>query len=84
MIVKLAPEYEKSNARGKSYWNISIGVRHSDKERMKMIQGALDRNQDKIQKILADYGVLTVPVVDGDNILKTFKDNKKKHLKNGD
>lgn len=84
MVVKLAPEYEKSNARGKSYWNISIGVRHSDKERMKMIQGALDRNQDKIQKILSDYGVLTVPVVDGDNIMKTFKDNKKNHVKDSD
>jgi mxaJ protein len=84
MVVRLAPEYEKVNARGKTYWNMSIGVRHSDKERMKMIQGALDRNQDKIQKILADYGVLTVPVVEGDNIVKTFKDNNKKHLKSGD
>ena len=84
MVVRLAPEYEKSNARGKSYWNISIGVRHGDKERMKMIQGALDRNQDKIQKILSDYGVLTVPVVDGDNIMKTFKDNKKNHVKDSD
>jgi mxaJ protein len=51
---------------------------------MNMIQGALDRNQDKIQKILADYGVLTVPVVDGDNILKTFRNNKKKNLKSDD
>jgi mxaJ protein len=82
MVVKLAPEYEKRNARGKSYWNISIAVRHGDKERMNMIQGALDRNQDKIQKILADYGVLTVPVVDGDNILNTFKNNNKERLKN--
>jgi len=77
MIVKLAPEYEKTNARGKTYWNMSIGVRYGEKERMKLIQGALDRNQDKIQKILADYGVLTVPVVDGDSIMKTFKNNKK-------
>ena len=76
MVVKLTPEYEKRNARGKSYWNLSIGVRHGEKERMNMIQGALDRNQDKIQKILADYGVLTVPIVDGDNILKTFRKNK--------
>jgi mxaJ protein len=84
LVVKLAPEYEKVNARGKTYWNMSIGVRHSDKERMKMIQGALDRNHDKIMQILADYGVPTVPVVEGDNIMKTFKDNNKKHLKNGD
>lgn len=82
MVVKLAPEYEKVNARGKTYWNMSIAVRHGDKERMKMIQGALDRNKDKIQKILADYGVLTVPVIGGDNIMKTFKENKKrKHMK---
>jgi mxaJ protein len=84
MVVKLAPEYEKINARGKTYWNMSIAVRHGEKKRMKMIQGALDRNQDKIQKILADYGILTVPVVVGDNIMQTFKNNKKKHLKNGD
>lgn len=84
MVVRLAPEYEKQNARGKTYWNISIGVRHGDKERLKMIQGALDRNKDKIMKILADYGVLTVPVVEGDNIMKTFKENKREHQKNGD
>jgi mxaJ protein len=84
LVVKLAPEYEKVNARGKTYWNMSIGVRHSDKERMKMIQGALDRNHDKIMQILADYGVPTVPVVEGDNIMKTFKDNNKKHLNSGD
>ncbi len=84
MVVRLAPEYEKQNARGKTYWNISIGVRHSDKERLKMIQGALNRNEDKIMKILADYGVLTVPVVEGDNIMKTFKENKREHQKNGD
>jgi mxaJ protein len=83
MVVKLAPEYEKQNARGKTYWNISIGVRHGDKERLEMIQGALDRNQDKIMKILDDYGVLTVPVVEGDNIMKTFRDNKKALRKQG-
>ncbi len=84
MLVKLAPEYEKKNARGKTYWNISIGVRHGEKERLAEIEGALERNKDKIQQILADYGVLTVPVVEGDNILKTFKDNKKNHRNNGD
>ncbi len=78
MEVKLAPEYEKRNARGKTYWNISIAVRHGDKERMKLIQGALDRNQDKILKILDEYGVPHVPVVEGDNIIKTFRENKKR------
>lgn len=84
LVVRLAPEYETVNARGKTYWNMSIGVRHSDKERLKMIQGALDRNQDKIMKILADYGVPTVPVVEGDNIMKTYKENKKQLRKQGD
>lgn len=84
MEVRLAPEYEKSNARGKTYWNISIGVRHGDKERLKMIEGALDRNHDKIMQILADYGVPTVPVVEGDNIMKTYKENKKQLRKQGD
>jgi mxaJ protein len=77
MEVRLTPEYEKQNARGKEYWNISVAVRHSDKERMKLIQASLDRNHDKILKILDDYGILHVPVVEGDAILKTFKDNKK-------
>lgn len=81
MEVRLAPEYEKRNARGKTYWNISIGVRHGDKARMKEIQAALDRNHDAILAILDDYGVPHVPVVDGDNIIKTFKSNKKR-LKN--
>lgn len=79
MVVKLTPEYETTNARGKEYWNISVGVRHGDKERLKMIQGALDRNQDKILKILDDYGILHVPVVEGDNIIETFKSNKKQN-----
>jgi len=83
MEVRLAPEYEKVNARGKTYWNMSIGVRHGEKERLKMIQGALDRNKDKIQKILDDYGVLTVPVVEGDNILETFRSNKRAFKKQG-
>ena len=54
MVVVPTPEYETQNAKGKNYWNISIGVRKKDKERMAMIQGALDRNQDKINKILDD------------------------------
>lgn len=81
MVVRLAPEYEKRNARGKTYWNISIGMRHGDKERMKEVQAALDRNHDKILAILDEYGVPHVPVVEGDNIIKTFKQNKKR-LKN--
>ena len=66
------PEYENTNVKGKEYWNISIGVRKSDKKRMEMIQGALDRNQDKINKILDDFGIPHVAIVDGDDIIKTY------------
>ena len=74
MEVKLIPEYENANAitaaKGKQYWNISIGVRKSDKERMAMIDAALERNKDKIDKILEDYGVPHVPVIADDSIVK--------------
>ena len=74
MEVKLIPEYENANAitaaKGKQYWNISIGVRKADKERMAMIDAALVRNKDKIDKILEDYGVPHVPVIADDSIVK--------------
>lgn len=73
MVVVPTPEYETQNAKGKNYWNISIGVRKKDKERMAMIQGALDRNQDKINKILDDYGIPHVPVVEGDSLQKVYQ-----------
>ena len=74
MEVKLIPEYHNANAitaaKGKQYWNISIGVRKADKERMAMIDAALVRNKDKIDKILEEYGVPHVPVVADDSIVK--------------
>ena len=74
MEVRLIPEYENANAitaaKGKQYWNISIGVRKADKERMAMIDAALARNKDKIEKILDEYGVPHVPVVADDSIVK--------------
>lgn len=73
MVVALIPEYETSNAKGKEYWNISVGVRKKDKDRMALIQGALDRNQDKITKILDDYGIPHVAVVEGDSLAKSYK-----------
>ncbi len=73
MVVALIPEYENTNVKGKEYWNISIGVRKKDKDRMAMIQGALDRNQDKINKILDDYGIPHVAIVDGDSLEKTYR-----------
>ena len=75
MEVRIIPEYENTNVKGKEFWNISVGVRKKDKERMEMIQGALDRNKDKIDKILADYGVPTVPVVLGDSAEKKARAN---------
>lgn len=79
MVVVPIPEYETQNAKGKEYWNISIGVRKSDKERLALIQGALDRNQDKIMKILDDYGIPHVPVVAGDSVIGAYK----KSIRNG-
>ncbi len=54
MEVRMVPEYVGydaiNNAKGKEFWNISVGVRKKDKERMEKIQAALDRNADKITK----------------------------------
>lgn len=70
MEVAFIPEYNKVNLKGKEYWNISVGVRKKDKERMAQINAALERNKDKIAKILADYNIPTVPVVEGDDVFK--------------
>jgi len=68
LVVVPIPEYKSVNVKGKEEWNISVAVRKKDKERMEMIQAALDRNQAKIMKILDDYGIPHVPVVLGDKI----------------
>jgi mxaJ protein len=70
MDVVFIPEYNNVDLKGKEYWNISVGVRKKDKARMADIDAALERNKDKIAKILADYGIPTVPVVEGDNVFK--------------
>jgi mxaJ protein len=72
------PEYENTNIRGKEYWNISVATRKRDKERMAMIQGALDRNHDKILKILDDYGIPHVPIVEDDDIAKKGREMRAK------
>jgi mxaJ protein len=68
MEVRMIPEYVGrdaiDSAKGKEFWNISVGVRKKDKERMEKIQAALDRNADKITKILDDFGIPHVPVVE--------------------
>ena len=71
LVVVPIPEYEDVNVHGKEYWNISVGVRKKDKERMAMIQEVLDRRKADIDKILDDYGIPHVPVVDGDRLGKT-------------
>lgn len=73
MEVKLIPEYDNVNIKGKEYWNISVGVRKKDKERMATINAALERNKDKIDKILAEYGIPYVAVVEGDRLGKVTK-----------
>lgn len=64
------PEYEQQNIKGKTYWNMSVATRKKDKERMKIINEALERNKVAIEKILDDYGIPHVPVVEGDDIVK--------------
>lgn len=76
LVVVPIPEYEEKNIHGKEYWNISVAVRKKDKERMVMIQAALDRNHDKILKILDDYGIPHVPVVEGDDIVKKMRETR--------
>lgn len=73
MVVKLIPEYERINAKGKENWNISIGVRKVDKVRLEKIQEVLDRRQADIIKILDEYGIPHMPVVEGDNLVETYQ-----------
>jgi mxaJ protein len=73
MEVVPIPEYEDTNVKGKTYWNISIATRKKDKERMKELQASIDRNQDAIMKILDEYGIPHIAVVEGDEIVKTAR-----------
>jgi len=71
LVIVPLPEFKSERnsfdtQKGKSEFNVSLAVRKKDKDRMEMIQGALDRNQSKIMKILDDYGIPHVPVVMGD------------------
>ena len=70
MEMAFVPEYNKVNLQGKEYWNISMGVRMKDKDRLKTINESIARNKDKIASILADYGIPTVVVLDGDSVFK--------------
>ena len=68
------PEYENINVHGKENWNISIGVRKKDKERIAMINDVIKRRQADIDKILDEYGVPHIPVVLGDSIEKKARE----------
>lgn len=76
LVVVPIPEYD--NVKGKEYWNISIAVRKNDKERIALINAALERNQDKINKILDDYSIPHVPVVIEESIDKLYKKSIKR------
>jgi mxaJ protein len=77
LVVVPAPEYEDVNAHGKEYWNISLGVRKKDKERMAMLQDVLDRRKADIDKILDDYGIPHFDVVVNDNLEEKARNNQK-------
>jgi len=70
LVVVPIPEYanENTSLTGKTYWNISVGVRKKDDARRDMIEAALDRNKDKIQKILSDYGIPVIEPVYEDRL----------------
>ncbi len=70
LVVVQIPEYanEDTSLTGKTYWNISVGVRKKDDARRDMIEAALDRNKDKIQKILSDYGIPVIEPVYEDRL----------------
>ena len=59
LVVVQIPEYAKDEARltGKTYWNISAGVRKKETERRDVIEAAIERNIDKIYAILDEFGI---------------------------
>jgi len=74
LVVVPIPEYENVNVKGKTQWNISIGVRKKDKERINMINQVIEKRRADIEKILDEYGIPHVPVVLGDSIEKKARD----------
>ena len=65
LVIVPIPEYSTGNRKlqGKTYWNISAGVRKREVDRREMIEGAIFRNLDKIYAIMDEYGIpYTEPV----------------------
>lgn len=75
LVVVPAPEYEGMPSTAKLQFNIAMGVRKGDKERQAELQEVLDRRQADILKILDEYGIPHVPVVEGDRA--TYKTKKR-------
>ena len=59
IVVVPIPEYSEGNTRlqGKTYWNISAGVRRGEDDRRQMVEEAIFRNLDKIYAIMDEYGI---------------------------
>jgi len=59
LVVVEIQEYSTGNKKlqGKTYWNISAGVRKREVERREMVEGAIFRNLDKIYAIMDEYGI---------------------------
>ena len=59
LVVVPIPEYSEGNTRlqGKTYWNISAGVRRGEDDRRQMVEEAIFRNLDKIYAIMDEYGI---------------------------
>jgi mxaJ protein len=70
LVVVPVPEYSQVNPKGKEYWNISVGVRKKEKDRIEMINEVLERRKADIDKILDEYGIPHVPVVDEKKLSK--------------
>lgn len=64
LVVVPTPEYEGMPEQAKVQFNISMGVRKRDAERKAMLEDVLQRRQADILKILDEYGIPHVPVVD--------------------
>lgn len=43
-------------------FQIAMAVRHGDEKRLKLLDGLIEKNQGEIDKILASYGVPTLPL----------------------
>jgi mxaJ protein len=68
--MRLIPEYNKIDLKGKEYWNISVATRHKDKQLMALINTSMEKHKAEIADILKEYGIPTVPVKEGDSVYK--------------